>query len=135
MPDKTPFDCWWGLYSKYCPRMDKKSKCEKLFVKFNIGEQRVIYQDTIDRVKHYEDWQAISEKGKRKFMRGPHPYLLSEMWECPVDKGVNGNVRDTTNEQERPEQKIAGLKKMRETLVRAGLDTGPLDSQIAALAN
>lgn len=134
MTEKTPFDCWWSLYSKYCPRMDKKAKCEKRFNKYGLEKQRLIYQDTLDRVKYYEGWQTLSAKGKREFMKGPHPYLCDETWECPVDKkAAAGNVRDTTRLQKRPEQEIAGLKKMREMLESAGHDTSSIDRQIFCL--
>ena len=136
MSDKTPFSCWWDLYKKYCPRMDKKSKCEAKFNKYGIKKQRFIYQDTKDRIQFYDGWQTLSARGKREFMKGPHVYLCDETWDCPVDKkAARGNVRDTTKEVERPEQKLHGLQKMREMLVKAGLDTKSLDSQIEAIAN
>lgn len=127
------FDHWWQLYSKHCPRMDKKSQCKKRFESFSEPLQRVICQDTRDRLKHYDDWQETTPKGKRKFMRGPYPYLNPKMWESPVDKKPTPQCRDTTNEQIRPEQQLAGLQAQRKLFASQGLDTSVIDRQINSL--
>ena len=133
LPD--PFSEFWKLYSEHCPRMDKKSKCEKKFNQYPIETQRAIYKDIKTRLKHYDDWKEVNERGKRKFMRGPYVYLNAEMWECPIDvKGERqGYVRDTTNEQIRPSQELLGLKKTRDLYLSQGLDTAAIDKQIEKL--
>lgn len=134
LPLETPFDCFWKLYSAHCPRMDKKSKCERKFNQYPLEVQRAIYKDVQTRLKHYEDWQETNEKGKRKFMRGPYVYLNAEMWECPIDtKGQRIYVRDTTKEKIRPSQELAGLRKQRQMYLDNGLDPTPIDNQIKDL--
>lgn len=127
----TPFGHWWSLYGDHCPRMADRRKCKAIFDKQDLETQRLIYEDTRDRLKHYEDWQALNDRGKRKFMRMPLVYLRAAMWECPVDKKrAQGNVRDTTKETVRPEQDRAGLEHLRAMLLKGGHDTSQIDKQL-----
>lgn len=125
-----PFDVFWELYRKYCPRMSHRPQCKKKFRSYSLDIQRTIYKDVRDRIKHYSDWQDVDRKGKRRFMRGPKPYLNSEMWLDPVEISTGGNVRDTTNEKVNDAQQIMGLKKLKKMLEDNGQDASHIDKQI-----
>lgn len=138
MTEVDAFECWWTLFRQHCPRMKNKPQCRKKFNSWSLEKQREVYKDTVTRLKHYKDWQAKDPDGKRTFMMAPPVYLNAAMWETPIDtKGEHsqGYVRDTTNEQIRPSQELAGLRNMRKMYEKQGLDTGPIDKQIRSLEN
>ena len=127
----TGFGFWWSLFGDHCPRMDNRMKCKKMFNSKPEKEQRLIYADTRDRLKYYDDWQEKTEAGKRKYMRAPIVYLRAEMWDCPVEKPKRcGSVRDTTKETVSPDQEKLGLIRLKDTLIAAGQDASHIERQL-----
>ena len=131
---ESPFDLWWKLYKTHCHRMSRKPTCIKKFNALSLDTQRTIYQDILDRLKYYQDWQEKNENGKRQMMCGPEVYLNSFMWLDPVDKPKRvDNVRDTTNESINASQQLHSLRQFRMQLSKNGQDTSAIDEQIEAL--
>lgn len=131
MNNPSPFDYWWELYKEHCPRMGRKPQCKKKFESYDIETQRKIYQEVINKLDNYEDWQEKNGNGKRKNMNMPEVYLNSQPWLDPVEKRKRlDTVRDTCNETVDPKQEVLGLRKMIEMAERYGGELGPLQAQL-----
>ena len=131
---ESPFDLWWKLYKAHCHRMSRKPTCTKKFNALSLDTQRAIYQDILDRLKYYQDWQEKNVNGKRQMMCGPEVYLNSYMWLDPVDKPKRqDNVRDTTKESINALQQLHSLNQFKAQLIKNGQDTSAIDRQIEAL--
>lgn len=129
-----PFDHWWALYLKHSARTPDKRTARKKFNAYDLATQRIIFKDTVDRIKHYPDWQEEdgTKARKRIYMNAPCVYLNQKMWETPVEKSKLINyVRDTCNETVNPAQEIQGLRKLIEIIKMAGVgELAPLEAQL-----
>jgi len=134
MPELSNFDHWWTLYRTGCTRMASKDKCKKKFERFSLELQRTVYKDTQDRLDDFEGWKELDSKGKRKYMQGPHPYLVAAPWETPLDtKTAQRTLRDTTEAYDPPKQRLLGLRQFRDKLHNDGLPTMSITEQINKL--
>jgi len=134
MGELSNFEYWWKRFAEGCSRMAKKGQCRTKFEKYSLEIQKIIYKDTADRLKHFEGWQELDSKGKRKYMQGPQPYLVAAPWETPLDtKTPQKAHRDTSGEVVRPIQNLLGLRQFRDRLHNDGLPTMVITEQINAL--
>lgn len=85
----SPFDCWWKIYPNkpHARKSHKEKKCRPLFDSFDLETQRLIYQDTKQRIR--------SDSWLKGFYCAPLVYLRAEPWLDPIE--FNNSVRDTTS--------------------------------------
>jgi len=124
----TPFELWWKLY----PGNRKKDKrmCRDKFNSFCEDEdelllyQRMVYKDTLNRMKHWKDWEDEA------FIHAPVVYLNQKMWEDPVRKQKFKEPRDTTNEFIPPLMTQQILQKLISRCKDKGIPTTALEKQL-----